>query len=155
VNCEIAIRADYTGPTLLELEPVLETTEGTVEVRWEGTSAELATLCRYPKRKFILIVNDLSSMERTASITGKRLVMEKQFLDNAKLTLISRKSYNWRFTVDDVGLGVARAALTKLSADSIRLGKKPILAPIISDVLCDGVSSLDTDVLLRLRVMRG
>ena len=155
MNCEITIRENYLGPTILELEPVLEEITGSVEIRWEGTQQEIACLQRHPKKHFTLIVSDLSAMERAATLTGRRLQLDPQFVDNIKHTLISRKGYNWRFTVEDVGANVARAAVIKLSADSIRRGKRPLLARITADMFCEGISSQDTDVLLRLHAMKG
>ena len=156
MNCDLQIRTDFVGPTVLELEPVLDDIQGPVEVRWEGTSPEVAALSRHPKRFFVLIVPDLSGMERAATVTGKSMKLDGSFVDLIKNALNTRHNTrnNWRTTVDDLGSGVVRGIITKMSADSIRRGNRPYLASITTDLICDGISSQDTDVLLRLRAMR-
>jgi hypothetical protein len=81
--------------------------------------------------------------------------MSSNLLNDAKLALNRRKLYNWRGFTSDVGLPAARMVLTKLAADSIRKGDNPKLAPIVKDCLLGGVSPVDADVLLRLKVLQG
>lgn len=155
MNCQLTIRQDFNGPTILELEPVLAEIQGIIEIRWEGTQAELVALRRHRDRHFNLIVADIQAMERAATATGTNLNLDPAFVESVKLALISRKGNNWRMMADDMGPGVTRALVTKLSADSIRRGNKPKLARITTEVICDGINGLDAEILLRLRNLRG
>ena len=154
MNCEIVINPEFQGPTILEIESVLDNVQDPIEVSWANSSTELSILQKYRNRHFILVVPDLNTMERTACLTGNTFKLDASLIENTKTSLISKKGYNWRSTTEDLGMGVSRAIITKVSADSIRKGKRPIIASILSELFCDGVSSLDTDVLLRLKFMR-
>lgn len=152
---ELRINPQYSGPTILELDSIIADVQGAVEVRWQGTKAEYSTLEHYPKRVFILHVQDLPAMERAATALGQPYVFDTGLLATALTSLTSRKAYNWRAFSEGVGTAITRSLITRLSAGAIRKGVTPRLANIASECLIEGINPIDADVLLRLRVLRG
>lgn len=152
---DIKVSPEYSGPTILELESLIADVQGVIEVRWQGSKAECLALEKYPQRMFILNVQDMSAMERTATALGQPYVFETSLLATALTSLTSRKAYNWRSFSDGVGTAVTRSLLTRISAGAIRKGVIPRLANIASECLIESVNPIDADVLLRLRVLRG
>ena len=152
---EIHVNPTYSGPTLLELAPIMDDVQGTVEVRWNGTKEERTLLGKFPGRAVRLMVPDLPAMERAATTLGLPYGFDTALLTTALTSLTSRKAYNWRSFSDSVGTNLTRSILTRLSAGAIRKGVTPRLANIASECLIEGINPIDADVLLRLRVLRG
>ena len=151
----IQVNPNYSGPSILELNSVMDDVQGTVEVRWQGTREERVALQRNSARKFILFVPDLPAMERAATALGRLLAFDNALLAAALTSLTSRKAYNWRQFSDDVGTAMTRSILTRLSAGALRKGVTPKIANVASECLIEGVNPIDADVLLRLRHLRG
>jgi len=145
--------SSYDGPSILDLDPVLNEVQGDVEVSWTNTKSELRALEKYPHRTFILHVNDSQSMERTAVTLGQPFQLDHDFMEKAWSYLNSKKSYNWRTFVDGVGVGVSRCLITKISANAIRKGKQPLIAAIATDCVLNQTNPIDADVFFRLSVL--
>ncbi len=150
----IKIDSTYAGPTILELDAIIADVQGVVEVRWQGTKAEYVTLEHYPKRAFILHVQDLPAMERAATALGQPYAFDASLLATTFTSLTSRKAYNWRSFVDGIGVTLTRSLITRISAGAIRKGTTPRLAKIASECILENVNPIDADVLLRLRVLQ-
>lgn len=152
---DIVVQPKYTGPSLFEIEPVIDLIKGIVNVRWTNTKIEQAILERYRTRNFNLYVEDLSLMERTANALGLNYVLDLMTFETAKAALLYPKTANWRAFTEGVGSSVARSFITRLSADSVRKGGRPRLAAIAAECVLDSINPCDADVLLRLSAMRG
>lgn len=151
---QVAIKPDYSGPTILELAPVInDVQDKVVQVKWENSRTELRVLEQFSKREFLLYVPNLGALERASTALGLVLIVEPATIENAKGALNIAARYNWRGFVKDIGTNLSRSLITKLAADSIRRGGKPQLALIASECLLDGINPIDADVLLRLRTL--
>lgn len=151
----LVVQKEFNGPSLPDIESILDLIDGVVDVRWTNSRNEQAILERNRNRDFCLHVEDLSTMERTATALGLRYVLDLIMNESAKAALVYRKTSNWRAFTDGIGSLVSRSLLTKLSADAIRKGVRPRLASIAADCVLEGISPIDADVLLRLSAMRG
>lgn len=153
---ETVVNPSYRGVTLVELAPCLEeVTAEVIEVRWTDSKAEYAILERYPERNFRLYVRDTQMMERVATVLGTPVELDKQTIDAAKEAIIGTKTYDWRNFTTEHGQAVARGALIKVAANSIRAGKRTKIAKVAADCVLDELNPTDADVLLRLRILRG
>ena len=150
---EIIIHPSFHGPSIFEVEPVLGSIQDKVEVSWKNTKAELVVLQQYLNKAFILYVEDLSTMERTATALGLHFIFNVSLLESGRLALASRKLYGWRNFTEEIGSTVCRSLITRLSADFIRKGKHPKLAKIATECFLENVNPIDADVLLRLSNM--
>jgi hypothetical protein len=152
---EIVVQSKFNGPSLIDIEPVLDLIQGTIDLRWTNTRAEQVVLERHHDRNFKLYVEDLPLMERTANSLGLKYVLDLGMSETAKAALLYQKTANWRAFTEGVGLLVARSLITKLSADVVRKGGRPRLAAIATECILGSISPCDADVLLRLSAMRG
>jgi hypothetical protein len=150
---ELVVTPEFKGPNILEIGPVLENVQGTVDISWTNSKAEQIVLKQHSDRNFRLHVVDFSLMERTATALGLKFVFDLNIPESAKLALLHRKTYNWRNFCEEVGLGVTRGVLTKITADLARRGKRPRLIPIVADCILEGINPCDVDVLLRLEAL--
>jgi len=153
----IVIDKDFEGPSLKELASIMdEITEDPIKVSWGNTHDEVALLKFYSNKNFMLYVDDFPAKDRAIAALGLSLDPPKPLLEKAKDSLNNPQKYDWRGFCDDSKGGPApKWLLLKLAADSLRKGFRPALAEIISPVLLGGISVVDVDVLLRLRVKSG
>jgi hypothetical protein len=144
-------------PSLQELEPSMVniSPDETLEVRWDNSRQEQIVLERHQNRKFTLYVSDLQAGERAAGTLEVPLTLDKNLISAARVALVNRKLYNWRDFSKEKGATVAKNLVLKLAAEEIRKGNKPKLAYVAKDMFLDGVSPVNADTLLRLRLFRG
>jgi hypothetical protein len=154
---EITINPDFQGPTLVELEPVLDDVLGRIEVRWENSKAEIALLEEYTEHSYSLYVKDIKTLESASSTLGVPFQATPELIESAKLALSSRKSaHNWESITKEYGTNVTRSLLASLVSESIRKGKNAaLIAPVAREILLDGVAPVDASILIRVRGMRG
>jgi len=152
---DIVVDSKFSGPKLIDLEPVIDMIAGPIEARWTNSKTDQAILEQYRERSFKLYVEDLTMMERTATSLGLNYVLDLGVYQSALAALIHQKVSNWRAFAEGVGTSVSRSLLTRLSADSVRKGDRPRLAAIATECVLDGINPCDADVLLRLSAMRG
>ena len=157
MNVEIKLSPSFQGPTLLELEPVIDETSGKIEVRWENSKPEVSLLYKNSHRSYILYVKDISTLERSVSMLGVSFILDSTLLESARLSLTSRRAaHNWDNIAGQYGTNVSRSILTRLLADSLRKGKDPKRTALVTrEVLLEGVSPVDAGILLRIREIRG
>jgi hypothetical protein len=151
----IQIDKDFEGPTLDELVTIMdEITEDPIKVSWGNTHDEVALLRSYPDKKFTLYVNDFPAKDRAIAVLGLSLDQPQPVLKKAKDVLNDFKSYDWRNFCEESKSGgpAPKYLLLKLAADSLRRGGRPALAEIMTPILIGGISIVDADVLLRLKV---
>ena len=144
-------------PSLSDIEPSMVniSPDETIEVRWENSKQERATLERHKNRKFLLYVPDLQACERATNSLEIPSNLDKNLVGDARIALTNKKLYNWRDFSREKGVTVTKNLVLKLAADEIRLGKKPKLAYVAKDMFLDGITPSNADTLLRLRVLRG
>lgn len=152
---KVQLSNEFLGPNILELAPVLDNIQGVIEVFWENSKAEIHTLKQHPDRSFILMCRDVALAERTAATLGVSFQLDVKIVEEGLTALLSRKNYNWRPFSEEVGTSTTGCVVTKLTANNIRSGGRPKLAPIAADIIHAGVNPVDADVLLRIRAMRG
>ncbi len=150
---DIVVQPKFNGPSLVDIEPVLDLIEGTVDVCWANTKAEQIVLGHHRDRNFLLHVEDLVLMERTATALGLNYVLDLGIYQSALASLIRQKVTNWRAFTEGVGASVSRSLLTRLSADSVRKGDRPRLAAIATECVLENVNPIDADVLLRIAAL--
>jgi hypothetical protein len=148
---EIRTDPSFTGPTLVELEPILDDLTGKVQARWMGSKTEQVILTRHPSLDFILWVPDTPALERASNLLGVGVTLDSSTIMTAQQSLISKKAYNWRPLVNDFGVPAANLCLLRITSDAVRRGKRPNLVKVMTECVLDGVSTIDADVLLRLR----
>jgi hypothetical protein len=159
-SIEVKIDETFTGPGIKQLAEMIDEIplDHEIVVNWSNTRAEIALLKQYPDRKFLLIVDDFTDKDRTMAALGLPLSFPQPLLQKAANVLIEQKLYDWRNFVDDMKTGGAHSPkwiLVKLVADSLRKGRTPVLADIVSALLHDGIRQEDVDVLLRLKGSHG
>ncbi len=154
---QIVINPEYTGPTILEWGTSSRNVEDEfVEIAWGNTKQEITQLERLTDCNFRLNVPDAAMQERAAISLQSDLDLNVTLMSAAKLALNGRKSYDWRNFADDKPLPLTRSILTKMSADSLRRGREPLLAQFADTFASEnGINPIDADVLLRLKVLKG
>lgn len=155
-DIEVRIDDTFSGPGIKHLVEMINVIplDHEIVVNWSNTRAEIALLQQHPERKFILMVRDFTEKDRTMAALGLSLSFPAPLLQKAANVLIEQKLYDWRNFVEDMKSGKAHSpkwVLLKLVADSLRKGKTPLLADIISTLIVDSVRIEDVDVLLRLK----
>lgn len=149
---KLRVDKEFAGPTLCDLEPILDELEGPVEVRWTGSKRDYLAYERHGAREVLMVVPDVETLERTIWVLGGHLELSEDDLQAAKSALTSRSEQTWRTRVDALGPTRGTLLLTKVMADSLRSGKKaPAALSIALDCILQGVNPADADVLLRLR----
>jgi len=152
----IVIDEDFEGPSLKELVSIMdEITEDPVKISWGNTHDEIALLRFYSTKRFTLYVDGFPAQDRAIAALGLSLDPPKPVLDKAKDSLNNQAKYDWRNFCDESKGGPSPKWLVlKLAADSLRKGNRPALAEIISPILLGGISIVDVDVLLRLKLRK-
>jgi hypothetical protein len=152
---QIVIDPKYDGPTILDWGISSRDVEDEfVEVRWGNTKQELTQLERLSDCNFRLFVPDTAAQERAATSLGDDIQLDQTVISTAKLALNARKTYDWRNFLEGKPLSLTRSILTKMSADALRKGRSSALADLVGDfTLENGINPIDTDVLLRLRML--
>ncbi len=153
-NCEVVVDKDWKEhPSILQIaDSMAEITDETVDLQWGNTRDEATALRSFPGKKFILHVPGFPARDRATSYLGLPLRLEQTVLERAKLLLTDPKAYDWRSFCKESEQGVSpRNILLKLVADALRKGNRPALAEIMSPLFLGGISTVDADVLLRLK----
>lgn len=153
----IVIDKDFEGPSLKELVSIMdEITEDPVRISWGNSHDEVSLLRSYSSKRFTLYVDGFPAKDRAIAALGLSLDPPKPVLEKAKDSLNNPQKYDWRgFVNDSQGGPSPKWLLVKLAADSLRKGSRPALAELISPILLGGISIVDADVLLRLKVKSG
>ena len=153
---EVAVDPRFYGPSILELEPILDDIqEKVIKVKWLNSRQEQFVLDRHKHLSFLLYVVDLSTMDKVSAQFGIPCKMDANLVASARDALLNIQLYDWRQFSGSQGAGMSRSLVTRVAADAIRLGKKPKLAYVAKNLLLDSISPSDADVLVRLRVLRG
>ena len=161
----LRVDKEFFGPTLCEMEPVLEIlnpdrgnpTEVEVEVRWTGDRRDNLAYERNSEYAFVLVVPDIETAEKTSWSLGGAMDLPQAELEAAEVALFSKAGSGVAWRKKAEGLGAVRATLllTKVAADAVRRGKRPRVATALAaDCIINHVSPADADVLLRLRLGR-
>lgn len=151
-DVEIVINKDFEGPSILELTDIISGVEEAIKVDWSNSRDEIATILRFPEKKFTLYVRDFTMRDRTVSSLGLFLKLEEPVMAKAWGTLAYPKDYDWRnFCKSNEHGPATRNILLKLAADSLRKGNRPAVADLIEPLFLGGISIVDIDVLLRLK----
>jgi hypothetical protein len=153
-DVEVVVNSDFEGPTILELTEIIPGAEEAIRVDWSNSRDEIATLSRFPGKKFVLYVRDFAARDRAVAALGLPLRIEEPLAEKAWHSLAYPKEYDWRNFCRQNDGASARNILLKLAADSLRRGHRPAIADLISPLFLEGISILDVDVLLRLRSKR-
>jgi hypothetical protein len=143
----------FDGPTIIDLAPILHLIEGTVNVHWMNSHAEQILIEKHRGRDFLLHVDNLTIMEKSATALGLNYVLDSNVYQSGLAALIHQKIANWRAFTEGVGSSVSRSILTRLSADSIRKGGRPRLAAIAAESVLENMNPIDADVLLRIAAL--
>jgi hypothetical protein len=154
---QIVINPEYNGPTILDWGTSSRNVEDEfVEVKWENTRQEINQLESLSDCNFRLFVPDTDAQERAAISLEEDLDLSITLMASAKLALNARKAYDWRNFTDDKPLPLTRNILARMTADTLRKGKEPVLAQFAGDFASEnGINPIDADVLLRLQVLKG
>jgi len=149
----VRVDADYHGPTIMEIESLLDQSQKPIEVKWRNSNQEIAILQRHRERNAVLIVQDLKTKVLTNSAVGGKLDLPPGLLAESMIAL-NGKGLEWRTFVEKVGSEVAFAAILQNTSNRIRQGElvDRSLRAVIHECLFDGVSPIDMDVLLSMRL---
>ncbi len=152
----VAVDPEFHGPTLDELEPILEDLPSPIEVRWTGSATDYLLLERHHRdRRLLLKVADQDLADRTLWTLGGKFPLGKEAIEAAKKALTNQASQTWRADMDRTSPTRGSLLLIRVVGDSLRSGKKPQAAMSIArDCLFQGVNPADADVLMRLRTGR-
>lgn len=151
-DVEIVINKDFEGPDILEMAENIPGIDEAISVYWSNSRDEISALLRFPNKKFILHVRDVSVRDRTVAHLGLFLKLEEPVVKKAWNALAIPQEYDWRnFCKSNVHGPSTRNILLKLAADSLRKGNRPVIADLIEPLFIGGISIEDIDVLLRLR----
>jgi hypothetical protein len=149
---KLRVDKEFAGPTLCDLEPILDELQDPVEVRWTATKRDYLAYERHGAREVLMVVPDVETQEKTIWVLGGALELTDEDMLAAKAALTSRSDQTWRTRVDGLGPTRSTLLLTKVMADSLRAGRKaPAALSIALDCILQGVNPADADVLLRLR----
>jgi hypothetical protein len=152
LDVEIVVNKDFEGPDILEMVENIPDIDDAIRIDWSNSRDEIATILRFPEKKFILYVRDFTIRDRTVSSLGLFLKLEEPVVARAWSTLAYPKDYDWRnFCKQNEHGPSTRHILLKLAADSLRKGNRPAVADLIEPLFLSGISVLDIDVLLRLK----
>lgn len=148
----VRVDKDFAGPTLCELEPVLDELQDPVEVRWAGSRLDFLAYERNASRTLVLVTVDDAVAERALWVLGGALTLPTDVLEASKAALVNKKDQTWRLRVEDLGPTRGTLLLTTVVGESLRSGKVPRAAASVAiDCLLNHVHPADADVLLRLR----
>jgi hypothetical protein len=151
-DVEIVVNKDFEGPSILELTDIIPEVEEAVRVDWSNSRDEIATILRFPGKKFVLYVRDSAMRDRTVSSLGLFLKIDETLAAKAWDALAKPKEYDWRnFCKHGWDGPNPRNILLKLAADSLRRGNRPAVADLIEPLFLGGIGIVDVDVLLRLK----
>jgi hypothetical protein len=154
MDIEIVVNKDFEGPSILELTDIIPEVEEALGIDWSNSRDEIATLRRFPNKKFVLYVRDFSMRDRTVAALGLPLKIEGSLAERAWHSLVYPKEYDWRNFCKQNDGASTRNILLKLAADSLRRGNRPAIADLITPLFLEGISIVDVDVLLRLKSKR-
>jgi hypothetical protein len=147
---KVEVDPRFSGPTLLELEPILnDITDNPVRIGWRGSKAEVRLLESHPNRDFVVCVRSLYDMSIASSLLGTPVQVERSVIIKGRDSLSNKKAYDWKVFSGEIGSSVARSLVVKLAA--VRQGLHSKLVGVAIDILQGLVSPSDADVLVRTR----
>jgi len=155
---EIVIDPKFTGPSIIDQQFVLRNIQDDViELRWSNKREEIAVLNRFLDLNFRFFVSDALMQEKSAITLGLPVEFENNTMNEAKLALNTRKSYDWRKFCEQRSHVYTRNLLIRIAADSLRKGKESCLAAVVADLAKKSGINLveDADILLRLKALQG
>ena len=148
----IRVDSDYHGPSILEMESLLEVSNDPQTVTWGNSKAEVCLLTRYHACTLELVVPDLPSMERAANTLGIAYKLPAELVTKAYENIIKLNGM-WHDFNQQVGQGLARATLIRMVNENIKRGNDPKeLRKVLVDALFEDLGTTDIDVLLGLRL---
>jgi hypothetical protein len=152
---EVVVAEGYDGPSIIELESILDEVPDPVRVRWGNTRDEVNLIRKYSHRHLVLCVDGFPARDRVAATFGLPLSIEPSVLERTRLLLLNVAANDWRgLCAESKGGPSLKHVLLKLVADSLRKGNRPALAEIMEPLWLRGIDLIDVDVLLRLKSMR-
>jgi hypothetical protein len=149
----LRIEDKFTGPTIVEIEPLFSLSSEPFDVRWEGTKQEKRLARKYKDRPLTLVVPNLAAMEKAAATLGLGYDFDRGLMVTGKNSL-ANKDGKWRDFTRDNGSYVARGTVLKGLATMFRKGGPPskdLRQTVVNSVL-DQIQPIDLDVLLLLRL---
>lgn len=150
---KIRVEPEFQGPGLLDIIDLLNDTEP-IEVHWTNTKTEIQRLTPLRRRSVTLVVDDLATMERTASSVGARLVFEPGIISRGALALSDPSVSGWRVLVNEVGVPASRGVLVAIADRALSLGlaARPFRS-VLYECMFSDVSPIDLDILLGLKTL--
>ena len=141
---EVAVDPKFYGPTILELESILnDIQEKVIKVKWLNSRQEQCVLEHHKHLSFLLYVVDLNTMDKVSSQFGVPCKIDANLVASARDALLNIQLYDWRQFSGSQGSGMSKSLVTRVAADAIRLGKKPKLAYVAK-----GISSIPSAPLM-------
>ena len=116
---------------------------------------ELSRNTRTNNIVYILGIVTSGGLEPAIASLQLPLNLDNNLVGSARTSLLNKKLYNWREFSKNVGAVVSKHLILKIAADEIRNGNKPKLAYVAKGVFLEGITPIDVDTLLRLRLLRG
>lgn len=156
---EFKVAAEFKGPTLTELLPILPDVPAdvAVEARWTGSKQDYLALEKAKDRKIVLVVPDTETQERTLWNLGGALPIKPEELEAARRDLgTPALNVNWRVRLMELGHSRGTMLLCKIMSNGILAGRKsrPETVAIARECLLSRLDPTDADVLMRLQVAR-
>jgi hypothetical protein len=151
----LRVEQDYHGPTIIEIEALLDLSEEPIEVKWSNTEHEVAIANRYRDRNLTLIVRDLLARVRAANAVGGSYALPADLVESA-MTALTSVDGDWRGFVEKVGGEIAFTAVAQDYANQFRRGvsEDRSLRKVLVACLFNEVSTEDMGALLALRRKR-
>ena len=151
----VTVDDTFAGCPLEDLLPVLGELPQPIEVRWECSPADLYAYEQNNDKSFHFIVKDSKTLDRTLWALGGSVPMTAEDIAATKKALTSRATQEWRSTIEGMGATRGLLVMTRVLADSLRGGKRPLaVSRATSDCIHHGVHPQDVDLLMRLRTSR-
>jgi hypothetical protein len=151
---EIVFDPDFAGPDIVALAPTLPPTDEVIHISWKNTKQEVLVLTGLLHRNFVLHVDEHVDRQHAAWSLGLPLEIDATLLEQAKLFIGHQKGYDWRKFAETQGDFKTKNLILKLAANQVRSSKArhPLIATV-ENVVLDGVSPADADLMLRLNFL--
>ena len=156
---DFKIVVDYHGPSLCDMLPILDRVElsEVPQVRWAGTRQDFLALEKVGSRKFLLVVPDAETRDKTLWRLDGALEITTEDLDVAKGTLVHKDQHHaWRAHMAKLDYPQRTMLICKVMAAALLAGKKPRQSSvsIARECVLDHIDPTDADILIRLRTAR-
>jgi len=150
---QFRIAADFKGPSLEELDPLVPSLPDPIEVRWTGSRVDYLILDRWPARHFTLVVPDLDTQERIQCRLCLNHTISPEDLAAAKTALVVQGQQTWRPLTSVLGYDRGTLLLCRVMSSALLDGKATPhrVTSLASECVLSHRDPVDTDVFLRLQ----